>query len=331
MNDMTPVALVDGYGRRHRDLRISITDRCNFRCTYCMPEEGMKYVARDEILSFEEIERIARICVEHFGFESIRLTGGEPTVRAHLPVLVERLSRLNVDLAMTTNGSTLSGMANDLRRAGLDRINISCDSLRPDRFEALTRRDGLDAVLKGIDAALAAGFDRVKLNVVALRGENDDEIVDFATFGRSKGIEVRFIEYMPLDADHGWTRAAVVPGEEIISRIAQVYPLRPLSVGSDPAALFEYVDGLGRVGVIPSVTEPFCSRCDRVRLSAEGAMRNCLFALDEIDLREVMRSGGTDDELASNIERCVGAKWVGHQVGSVTFVQPPRSMSQIGG
>ncbi len=328
---MTAAALVDSYGRRHRDLRISITDRCNFRCTYCMPEEGMQWVPRDEILSFEEIERIARLCVERYGFESIRLTGGEPTMRAHLPVLVESLARLGVDLAMTTNGATLAGMASDLRSAGLGRINISCDSLRPDRFEALTRRPALSAVLEGIDAALDAGFDPVKLNVVALQGVNDDEVVDFATFGRTRGIEVRFIEYMPLDADHVWSRAAVVPGEELVACIGEVYPLRPLPVGSDPAALYEYVDGRGRVGVIPSVTAPFCARCDRVRLTAEGAMRNCLFALEETDLRVVMRSGGTDDDLALSIERCVGDKWAGHQVGSVTFVQPPRSMSQIGG
>ncbi len=328
---MTPAALVDSYGRRHRDLRISITDRCNFRCTYCMPEEGMQWVARDEILRFEEIERIARLCVERYGFESIRLTGGEPTMRAHLAVLVERLSRLGVDLAMTTNGATLAGMAGDLRRAGLRRINISCDSLRPDRFEALTRRDALAAVLAGIDAALDAGFDPVKLNVVALQGVNDDEVVDFATFGRERGVEVRFIEYMPLDADHGWSRAAVVPGEELIARIGEVHPLRALGEGSDPASLYEYVDGRGRVGIIPSVTEPFCARCDRVRLTAEGSMRNCLFALGETDLRAVMRAGGTDDDLAASIERCVGDKWAGHQVGSVTFVQPPRSMSQIGG
>lgn len=328
---MAPLPLIDGFGRRHRDLRISITDRCNFRCTYCMPEQGLQWVKREEVLSFEEIERVARLCVERYGFDSIRLTGGEPTMRAHLPSLVERLSRLGVDLAMTTNGATLRGMASDLRRAGLSRINISCDSLKPDHFAALTRRDELPAVLAGIDAAIEAGFDQVKLNVVALQGVNDDELIDFASFGRELGVEVRFIEYMPLDADHGWSRASVVPGEEIVARISMVYPMQPLSRNNEPAELYEYSDGAGRVGVIPSVTAPFCDRCDRVRLTAEGAMRNCLFSLEETDLRAVMRSGGTDDDLASAIEGCIAKKWAGHQVGSVTFVQPPRSMSQIGG
>ncbi|MGI9119109.1 MAG: GTP 3',8-cyclase MoaA [Acidimicrobiales bacterium] len=324
-------ALVDSFGREHRDLRISITDRCNFRCTYCMPEEGMTWVPRHEVLSFEEIERVARVCVERFGFDSIRLTGGEPTVRAHLDVLVAKLARLGVDLAMTTNGSALRAQARALRDAGLSRVNISLDSLRPDRFFELTRRHELAAVIDGIDAALEVGFDPVKLNVVCMEGVNNDEVVDFATFGRERGIEVRFIEFMPLDADHGWTRARVVPGERIIAAIAARHPVAPVSRGSDPAAVFDYLDGRGRVGVIPSVTAPFCARCDRVRLTAEGRLRNCLFSMDETDLRVVLREGGTDHELAAGISACVAAKGPGHQIGSVTFVQPPRTMSQIGG
>lgn len=323
--------LVDSYGRVHRDLRISVTDRCNFRCTYCMPEEGLDWVARDQVLTFEEIERVARVCVERFGFDSIRLTGGEPTVRAHLPVLVAKLAALDVDLAMTTNGSVLATLAPALRRAGLDRVNISLDSLRPQRFAALTRRDDLPAVLAGIDAALAAGFDLVKLNVVCMDGVNDDEVVDFATFGRERGVEVRFIEFMPLDADHSWSAVQVVPGERIIAAISEVYPLRSLARGSEPAEVFEYLDGGGRVGAIASVTAPFCARCDRVRLTAEGRLRNCLFSMDETDLRAVLRNGGTDDDLAGAISACVAAKGPGHQIGSVTFVQPPRTMSQIGG
>ena len=323
--------LVDSFGRTHRDLRISVTDRCNFRCTYCMPEEGLQWVARDQVLTFEEIERVARVCVERFGFDSIRLTGGEPTMRAHLPVLVAKLAALEVDLAMTTNGSVLAALAPALREAGLRRVNISLDSLRPDRFTALTRRDGLDAVLAGIDAALAAGFDPVKVNVVCMEGVNDDEVVDFATFGREKGVEVRFIEFMPLDADHSWSVAQVVPGERIVAAIAAVYPLREVARGSDPAALFEYRDGGGRVGAIASVTAPFCTRCDRVRLTAEGKLRSCLFSMDETDLRCLLRAGSSDDELANAISGCVGAKGPGHQIGSVTFVQPPRTMSQIGG
>jgi cyclic pyranopterin phosphate synthase len=325
------VPLVDSYGRAHRDLRISITDRCNFRCTYCMPEEGLDWVARDQVLSFEEIERVARVCVERFDFDSIRLTGGEPTVRAHLPVLVAKLATLDVDLAMTTNGSMLATLAPALREAGLSRVNISLDSLRPERFAALTRRDDLTGVLAGIDAALAAGFDPVKLNVVCMDGVNDDEVIDFATFGRERGVEVRFIEFMPLDADHSWSAVQVVPGERIIAAIAEVYPLRGLARDSEPAEVFDYLDGGGRVGAIASVTAPFCARCDRVRLTAEGQLRNCLFSMDETDLRAVLRRGGTDDDLAGAISSCVAAKGPGHQIGSVSFVQPPRTMSQIGG
>ncbi|MDP9452343.1 MAG: GTP 3',8-cyclase MoaA [Actinomycetota bacterium] len=326
-----PVELVDSYGRTHRDLRISVTDRCNFRCTYCMPEEGLAWVARQEVLTFEEIERVARVCVERFGFDSIRLTGGEPTVRAHLPVLVAKLAALGVDLAMTTNGSSLRAQARALRAAGLGRLNISLDSLRPERFAALTRRDELHSVLDGIDAALEAGFDPVKLNVVCMEGVNDDEVVDFATFGRQRGVEVRFIEFMPLDAGHTWSKVQVVPGERIVAAIHAIHPLRPLARGSEPAELFEYLDGGGRVGAIASVTAPFCARCDRVRLTAEGRLRNCLFSMEETDLRAVLRGGGSDDHLARSISSCVAAKGPGHQIGSVSFVQPPRTMSQIGG
>ena len=323
--------LVDSYGRAHRDLRISVTDRCNFRCTYCMPEQGLAWVPRAEVLTFEEIERVARVCVDRFGFESIRLTGGEPTVRAHLPVLVGRLARLDVDLSMTTNGSALASLAAPLRAAGLRRVNVSLDSLRRERFADLTRRDALASVLEGIDAAVVAGFDPVKVNVVCMEGVNDDEVVDFANFGRDHGVEVRFIEVMPLDADHSWAPARVVPGERVIAAIASAYPLRPLARGSEPAELHEYLDGRGRVGVVPSVTAPFCGRCDRVRLTAEGRLRNCLFSLDETDLRAVLRSGSSDDDVAAAVARCVAGKGPGHQIGSVTFVQPPRTMSQIGG
>ncbi|MCU1485426.1 MAG: molybdenum cofactor biosynthesis protein [Actinomycetia bacterium] len=323
--------LVDSYGRVHRDLRISVTDRCNFRCTYCMPEEGMPWVPREDVLTFEEIERVARIAVERFGVDSIRLTGGEPTVRAHLPVLVERLARLGVDLSMTTNGATLRSSAADLLAAGLQRVNISIDSLRRDRFQELTRRDELDHVLDGIDAAIEVGFAPVKVNVVCMEGVNDDEIVDFAAFGRERGVEVRFIEFMPLDGGHTWERASVVPGERIIQVIGAVHELRPVARDHEPAALWEYVDGRGRVGVIPSVTEPFCATCDRVRLTAEGKLRACLFSIEETDLRGLLRGDAGDDAVAAAIAGCVAGKWAGHRIGSVTFVQPPRSMSQIGG
>ena len=323
--------LVDTFARVHRDLRISVTDRCNFRCTYCMPEEGMQWVPRDDVLTFEEFERIARVFVERFGFESIRLTGGEPTVRAHLSSLVERLARLDVDLSMTTNGSSLRRDAQSLRDAGLQRVNISIDSLQRDRFIELTRRDELEHVLDGIDAAKAAGFDPVKVNVVCMDGVNDDEVVDFATFGRERDVEVRFIEWMPLDAGHTWERVRVVPGEKIIAAINAVYPLLALPRGDDPAEVWAYADGRGRVGAIPSVTAPFCASCDRVRLTAEGKLRSCLFSIEETDLRAILRAGGTDDDLVAAITSCVAAKWAGHQIGQVTFVQPPRSMSQIGG
>ncbi|MDQ1413080.1 MAG: 3,8-cyclase [Acidimicrobiaceae bacterium] len=334
-------ALVDSYGRTVRDLRISVTDRCNFRCQYCMPEEGMVWLPRTDILTFEEIERVARVCVERFGVDSIRLTGGEPTVRAHLPTLVAKLAALRVggdpdgrgvDLAMTTNGASLRLMARDLHDAGLRRLNISCDSLQRERFLAITKRDALDAVLDGIDAALAAGLDPVKLNCVLMRGINDDEIVDFARFGRERGVQVRFIEFMPLDASDEWSANRVVPGAEIVAAIDAVYPLAAVEGrGSQPADRYRYRDGAGEIGVIASVSEPFCGACDRIRLTAEGQLRNCLFAVDETDLRPLLRGGGSDDDLAEAIIGNVGRKWAGHSINQVTFIRPARSMSQIGG
>jgi len=331
------VDLVDPFGRVVRDLRISVTDRCNFRCTYCMPEEGLVWLAREEVLSFEEIERIAGLMVERFGVDSIRLTGGEPTVRAHLPVLVGMLAALrtatdSVDLAMTTNASTLRHLAVPLRAAGLTRLNISLDSLDRRRFEEMTRRDELDRVLDGIDAAKEAGFDPIKLNTVVQRGVNDDELEALAEFGRRQGIEVRFIEFMPLDASGGWGSDAVVGQDEIVARIAAVHPLEQLPArGAAPADRWRYLDGGGTVGVIPSVTKPFCGDCDRVRLTADGQLRTCLFATDEFDLRAAMRRGESDDELAARVQRAVGTKWAGHRINQVDFVRPARSMSQIGG
>jgi cyclic pyranopterin phosphate synthase len=330
--------LVDTFGRVHRDLRISVTDRCNFRCTYCMPVEGMPWLPRSELLTYEEITRLAGVFVERFDFDGIRLTGGEPTVRAHLPVLIERLSQLRradgepVDLALTTNGATLRLLAHDLADAGLRRINISCDSLQPERFAALTQRDSLHAVLDGIDAAIEAGLEPVKINVVTMRGVNDDEIVDFATFGREKGVSVRFIEFMPLDAQGRWTRDQVVTQAEVVDAIAAVYPLEPVpGRGTEPAERFRYLDGQGEVGVIASVTHAFCASCDRVRLTAEGQLATCLFAVDEHDLRTPLRDGATDDELAAVIEAAVATKWAGHTIDQVHFIRPKRSMSQIGG
>ncbi len=324
--------LVDPYGRVVRDLRISVTDRCNFRCTYCMPEEGMQWMPRSEILTFEEIERLARICVQHYGFDGIRLTGGEPTVRAHITTLVAKLATLGVDVAMTTNGATLRNLAHDLRAAGLNRINISLDTLDREKFARLTRRDELDNVLLGIEAAKSAGFSPVKINAVVERGANDDELIDLARFGRDEGIEVRFIEFMPLDASDEWQRGKVVGQDEIVAQLAEVWPLESVPArGAAPADRWRYLDGAGTVGVIPTVTKPFCGDCDRVRLTADGQFRTCLFANDEFDLRDALRAGESDVQIAARIAAAVGTKWAGHQINQVNFVRPNRTMSQIGG
>jgi cyclic pyranopterin phosphate synthase len=310
-----------------------------------MPEEGMKWLPREEVLTYEELARVASVCVGHFGVDGIRLTGGEPTMRAHLPILVQKLAVLQVpadasspragkpiDLAITTNGATLRLIAQELRNAGLARINISLDTLKKDRFFEMTRRDELEHVLDGIDAAIDAGFSPVKINAVVQRGINDDEIVDLATFGRDKGIEVRFIEFMPLDASGTWENAQVFSQEEIVAAISKVYPLELMPArGAAPADRWRYLDGNGTVGVIPTVTKPFCGDCDRVRLTADGQFRTCLFATNEFDLRVMLRNGADDDAIAAEIQRAVGTKWAGHNIGNVTFVRPRRSMSQIGG
>ncbi len=327
-----PRDLVDPFGRVIRDLRISVTDRCNFRCTYCMPEEGMTWLPRSDVMSFEEIERLARIFVEHYGVEGIRLTGGEPTVRAHLPKLVEMLAGLGVDLAMTTNGATMRLLAGELRAVGLNRVNISLDTLDREKFERMTRRDELVRVLDGIDAAKEAGFDPVKINAVVERGVNDDEIVDLARFGRENDVEVRFIEFMPLDATGHWVNEQVVGQDEIVAAIDAVFPIRQLPArGAAPADRWEYVDGRGTVGVIPTVTKPFCGDCDRVRLTADGQFRTCLFATEEFDLLAAMRAGESAEQIGERIERAVGTKWAGHRINQVNFVRPRRTMSQIGG
>ena len=323
--------LVDTFGRVHRDLRISVTDRCNFRCTYCMPPDGLDWLPRSEVLTFEEIERVARVLVERFGVHSIRLTGGEPTVRARLANLVAMLTPLGTDLALTTNGVMLGLLAGDLAAAGLRRINISLDSLQADRFRKVTLRDDLPRVLDGVDAALAAGLDPVKINVVVMRGVNDDELLDFVAFGRDKGVEVRFIEFMPLDAEEGWRQDAVVSLTEITQRIGEVYPFEAHRQGSEPASRFRYLDGKGFFGVVASVTRSFCGSCDRIRLTADGQFRNCLFGLEEYDLRAPLRSGASDDDLAEIVRGAVWDKWAGHSIGKVHFVRPSRSMSQIGG
>ena len=323
--------LIDGFGRVHRDLRISVTDRCNFRCTYCMPQEGMQWQRREDLLSFEEIERVAQIMVERFGVNAIRLTGGEPTVRAKLSILVAKLAALNVDLAMTTNGVTLPLLADELRAAGLVRINISLDSLRADRFEQLTRRNDLPRVLEGIEAALDAGFSPVKVNVVVMKGINDDEIVDIAHFGRDRGLVVRFIEFMPLDADEIWTNDQVMTQTEILNCLSGEFDLVPLERTSAPATRWRYADGGGEIGIVASVSQSFCESCDRVRITADGQFRNCLFATEETDVRALLRSGASDDDIADALQRSVSSKWAGHSINQVHFIRPRRSMSEIGG
>ena len=337
--------LIDPFGRTIRDLRISVTDRCNFRCTYCMPEEGMTWLPRSEVLTFEEIERLARIFVERFEVDGLRLTGGEPTIRAHMTVLVDKLAQLRVpahssspyagrkpDMSITTNGATFRNLAHELKAAGLDRVNISLDTLDRDKFERMTKRDELEHVLDGIEAAKEAGFSPVKINAVVERGVNDDEIVDLARFGRDHDVEVRFIEFMPLDATGHWMSDKVVGQDEIVAALEAVFPLEQLPPdGAAPATQWRYLDGLGTVGVIPTVTKPFCDDCDRVRLTADGQFRTCLFATTEFDLLKMIRAGASDDDLAAEIQRAVGTKWAGHQINQVTFVRPRRTMSQIGG
>ena len=331
---MTTSHLIDGFGRIATDLRISVTDRCNFRCRYCMPAEGLEWLPREQLLSFEEIQRIARMLVG-LGIRSIKLTGGEPLVRRELPRLVSMLRELGdeLDISLTTNGYLLGEAAPELAQAGLDRVTVSCDSLLKPRFAEMTLRDAFEDVMGGIEAAAAAGLRPVKINAVVIRNQNDDEVVEFARLARSTGYQVRFIEYMPLDAQDEWDATTLVPGREIIAAIAEVFPLAPASDGDGaPATTFAFADGApGRVGIIPSVTEPFCDSCDRLRLTADGHLLACLFSLEETNLRDPLRAGATDEQLGELARACVASKWAGHRIGAVDFVKPARSMSQIGG
>ena len=325
--------LVDRYGRVHDDLRLSVTDRCNLRCIYCMPDEGMTFLPRAEILSFEEIVRVAAVA-RGLGVRSVRLTGGEPLVRRGLRDLVAGIADLGFDdVALTTNGILLAPVAKDLAAAGLRRVNVSCDSLRPDRFETIRRRGELDVVLGAMAAAEAAGLTPVKVNVVLLRGRNDDEILDFAAFARDTGRVVRFIEYMPLDAQGAWDRDQLVPGREVVERIERVWPLVPVRQPTDPAPAdrYRFADEIGEIGVISTVTEPFCGTCNRLRLTSDGAIRNCLFSDAEHSVREVLRSGGGDEDVAMLLRRAVWGKLPGHGINEPGFLRPRRSMSMIGG
>jgi len=325
--------LIDGFGRVADDLRVSVTDRCNFRCTYCMPAEGLTWLPKDELLTFEELARVVGLFVR-LGVRSIKVTGGEPTVRADLPILVGMLREAapGLDLSMTTNGVLLDRLAAPLAEAGLDRVTVSLDSLLRHRFEEMTRRDALERVFEGIGAADAAGLTPIKVNCVVIGGTNDAEVVDFARWSRETGHVVRFIEYMPLDAQRAWEQAKVVPSARILDAVHAVYPLEPVGPDHEPATSYRFLDGApGGIGVISSVTEPFCDTCNRVRLTAEGEVRACLFALEETDLRGPLRAGASDHELEALIRQNVRRKWSGHRINHPDFVRPDRSMSAIGG
>jgi GTP 3',8-cyclase len=327
--------LRDSYGRVADDLRISVTDRCNFRCVYCMPASGLRWLAREDILRFEEIQRLARLFVERYGVRTIRITGGEPLVRARVEELVAMISALDpsLDITMTTNGVLLRQKAALLREAGLKRVNVSLDTLHIDRFREIARREAFARTMDGIRAAEEAGLWPIKLNMVVMKGQNDDEVVDFARLAREKGYEVRFIEFMPLDGDGAWSNDLVVPSRRIQERIEDLFPLVPAAEDRPgPATSFRFGDGApGGVGFISSVSQAFCTSCNRIRLTAEGGLRTCLFSLQETSLRELLRGGASDDRLCRVIEAAVWAKEEGHLINQEGFVRPAKSMSQIGG
>ncbi|MDE3065210.1 MAG: GTP 3',8-cyclase MoaA [Acidobacteriota bacterium] len=324
--------LVDTFGRVHDDLRISITDRCNLRCVYCMPEDGMTFLPRSEILSFEEIARVARVAKD-LGVRSLRITGGEPLVRKDAVDLVNQLAAIGFDdLAMTTNGTGFSRLAPALAAAGLRRVNISCDSLSAERFAQIRRRGDLAVVLGAMDAAEAAGLTPLKVNVVVMAGVNDDEVVDFARFARDTGRLVRFIEYMPLDGDGRWDRDQVVSADQILTAINDEWPLEAVRRSdAAPAERYRFLDGRAEIGVVASVTRPFCGTCNRLRLTADGAVRNCLFSDDELSVKSVLRGGGDDRAVATVLRRAVWGKLPGHGINDPDFLRPARSMSMIGG
>jgi GTP 3',8-cyclase len=328
--------LADAYGRVATDLRVSLTDRCNLRCAYCMPAEGLDWLPKPDLLTDDEVIRLIRIGVEQLGIREIRFTGGEPLLRRGLTGIIERTAGLapRPEMSLTTNAIGLVRLARPLRQAGLDRINVSLDTLRPETFRALTHRDRLPEVLAGLDAAVGAGLAPVKVNTVLMRGINDDEAPDLLRFCLSHHYELRFIEQMPLDAQHGWRRENMVTAEEILNGLGADFVLTsddPAARGSAPAESFLVDGGPARVGIIGSVTRPFCGSCDRVRLTADGQVRNCLFAREESDLRGPMRAGADDADLAERWRRAVAAKRPGHGIDDPSFLQPDRPMSAIGG
>ena len=332
---MNLLPLLDTFNRVHSDLRISVTDRCNIRCFYCMPNENVVFKPRHELLSFEEIERFVRVAAP-MGIEKLRLTGGEPLVRRDLPRLIARLAKIDGirDIALTTNGILLEEQSQELKDAGLRRLNISLDALDAETFRRIARRDGYERVLAGIAAAQRIGFDKIKLNAVAIRGLTEEQIVPLGRFARERGLELRFIEFMPLDAEGNWQNEQVLAGNEILHRLEKAFgalePIAPSHAGQ-PASDYRFVDGGGTIGFINPVTQPFCSACNRLRLTAEGQIRNCLFSIEEWDARAVLRGNGTDEELIALIRAAVAAKKAGHGINQDDFVKPQRAMFQIGG
>lgn len=330
---MTP--LFDGFGRLHNNLRISVTDRCNIRCFYCMPESNVKFEPRENLLTFEEIERFVRVAVE-LGVRKLRITGGEPLVRKNLAKLIHKLASIDGidDLALTTNGVLLAEQAKELYQAGLRRINVHLDTLDRDRFIQITRRDELNRVLEGIEVCQRLGFGPIKINAVAVKNLVEPDIVPLARYGRDRGIEVRYIEFMPLDAQGIWEHDRVLLADDVLAMLAQ--EIGPLEEVPDrdpraPATEYRFVDGIGRVGFIASVSRPFCMNCNRVRLTADGNLRYCLFAIEETDVRSLLRGGASDAAIAAAIRASVAGKWIGHEINTQRFVPPPRPMYSIGG
>jgi len=326
--------LIDAFGRIHNNLRISVTDRCNIRCVYCMPER-VEFMPREQLLNYEEIARFVRIAAT-LGIDKIRLTGGEPLVRKDLDELVHKLVGVEgiVDVGLTTNGILLAPVAQKLWDAGLRRINISLDTLDAERFKRLARRTGLEETIEGVLAAKRAGFDPVKVNAVIIRGFNEEDIAPLGRFAREHGVEMRFIEYMPLDAEQLWEREKVVFAAEILDVLAsEVAPLAPVPNPDPraPAVDYDYLDGGGRVGMIASISRPFCGNCNRMRLTSDGKLRNCLFALQETDVRGMLRSGAPDDQIIDALLKSVAAKWEGHEINTARYIQPDRAMHSIGG
>jgi cyclic pyranopterin phosphate synthase len=332
---MTTRGLADGFGRVATDLRVSLTDRCNLRCSYCMPAEGLDWLPNDDVLTDDEVVRLITIAVEHLGVREVRFTGGEPLLRRGLPDIVRRTAALHPrpETSITTNALGLTRTAAALAAAGLDRVNVSLDTVREDDFRTITRRDRFRDVVDGLEAAQAAGLGPVKVNAVLLRGVNDDQAPELLQWCMDRGYHLRFIEQMPLDAQHGWSREAMVTADEIFTSLRSVFVLEPAEEprGSAPAELFAVDGGPHTVGVIASVTRPFCGDCDRVRLTADGQVRNCLFAREESDLRAALRGGADDATIADRWRAAMLTKRPGHGIDDVTFLQPSRPMSAIGG